>query len=73
VIQLQCHSAVLKKGNVRQHPVVSKHVVGSVIEYLKYGGTEDISLFSLKIGLISKVTIQNRRMSINLLAPEFDI
>jgi len=64
MIQLQCHSAVLKKGNVSQHTVVSKYVVGSVIEYLKYRGTEDISSFSLEMGLASKVTIQNKRMSI---------
>jgi hypothetical protein len=49
MIQLQCHSAVLKKGNACQHIVVLKCVVGSVIEYLKYGGTEDISLFSVEI------------------------
>jgi len=39
---LQCHSAVLKKGNACQPTAVSKQVVGSVIEYLKYRGTEDI-------------------------------
>jgi hypothetical protein len=64
MIQLQYHSAVLKKGNACQHTVVSKRVVGSVIECLKYRGTEDISLFSLEIGLTSKVTIHNRRRSI---------
>jgi hypothetical protein len=63
VIQLRWHSAVLKKGNAHWH-TVSKHVVGSVIEYLKYRGTEYIILFSLEIDLTSKVTIQNRRTSI---------
>jgi hypothetical protein len=63
MVQLQCNSAVLKR-NACQLTVVSKGVVGSFIEYLKYRGTEDISLFSLEIGLTSKVTIQNRRSSI---------
>ena len=64
MIQLQCHSATLKKENAHKHTVVSKYFVGLIIKYLKYRGTQDISLVSLERVLTSKVTFQKRRMSI---------